>query len=313
MKLRIRDKDHWHRLRAKNIGGSEVAALFGRSPYVTPWQLHMTKAGKLDIPFDETWTRAGKFFEAGVAKWASDKWGMKIRKVRDYYTDESAPGMGATLDYADSDGTPVEIKFTHYARDDWKFEGDVLLEIPESYVLQVQHQMACFGGDFAWVIAFVKGEPRRMKVRRSESLIAGIRSKVVEFWRAIDEDRPPPVDYKQDGDALSFLLFENSIRDIDVSEMEDVFAAYMQASAETKRSEERQKTLKTMIMERAEAEMRGSNEDSKKAVMRAGRYRMSLTRVEDSPGKLVTTDMVGERVGGRKGYLMSRFAENGDD
>ena len=66
MKHEIKSEAHWHELRAKHVGGSEVAALFGRSPYSTPWQMWMEKAGKLDRPFDERWTRAGKFFEADI-------------------------------------------------------------------------------------------------------------------------------------------------------------------------------------------------------------------------------------------------------
>jgi hypothetical protein len=58
--------------------------------------------------------------------------------------------------------------------------------------------------------------------------------------------------------------------------------------------------------------MRGVNEPVKKAVMKAGSYRMSLTRVDENVGKLVTPEMVGTRVGGKKGYLMARFG-GGDD
>lgn len=312
MKIPIKDDSHWHDLRAKHIGGSEVAALFGRSPYQTPWQLHMTKAGKLDMPFDETFTRAGKYFEAGIAEWAAEKWGMTIHKVRDYYTDDETPGMGATLDYADADGVPLEIKFTHYAKDDWKYEGDLITEIPQQYVFQCQHQMACYGGEYAWLVAFIKGEPRRMKVRRNEEIIASIRRRVADFWAAVREDRPPPVDFKEDGDTIAHLLYGGGFRDVELEEMDDVFAEYMKAQAEVKRANERAKVLKTMILAEVERVTHGVNEPTKKAVVRAGRYRMTLTRVDENPGKLVTADMVGTHVGGKKGYLMVRATEAGD-
>jgi putative phage-type endonuclease len=183
MKIIIKNEAHWHELRAKNVGGSEVAALFGRSPYTTPWQMWMSKAGKLDRPFDETFTRAGKFFEAGIAAWAAEKWGMEIFKVEDYHTDDTTEGMGATLDYTDTNGIPVEIKFNHFKTDAWAYEGDVLTEVPESYIWQVQHQLACYGGDYGWLVAFIAGEPRRMKIRRSERIISNIRAAITKFWQ----------------------------------------------------------------------------------------------------------------------------------
>jgi putative phage-type endonuclease len=316
-RIAIRDEAHWHSLRSHHIGGSEVAALFGRSPYTTPWQLWQTKAGRLNMPFNDKFTRAGKFFEDGIATWADEKWGMKIHKVRDYYADDEAVGMGATLDYADAEGVPVEIKFTHYAKDDWQYDGDLLTEIPEGYIFQCQHQMACYGGDYAWLVAFIKGEPRRMKVRRSEKIIESIRARVTEFWQSIRDDRPPPVDYQNDGEALSWMVYENGIKDIELPDMEDTVAAYMEAAAEAKQADERAKTFKAMISERAEQAMRGQNAPVKKAAITAGKYRVSLTEVDANPGKLVTSDMVGTRVGGKKGYLLHRFGyvkkEDGDE
>jgi putative phage-type endonuclease len=309
MKIAIQNEPHWHELRAKHIGGSEVAALFGRSPYVTPWQLHMTKAGKLDMPFDDTHTRAGKFFEQGIAAWAADKWGMAIQKVEEYYTDDSTPGMGATLDYADDSGVPVEIKFTHHAGDSWKYEGDLLTEIPEAYVFQCQHQMACYGGDYAWLVAFIKGEVRRMKVRRSEEIIGQIRKRIADFWKAVAEDRPPPIDYQEDGDALNHMLLVGGVKDVSLPEVEDLIEVFIEATAQAKEAKERADGFKAQITEAVLKAMHGQNEPWKKAVVSAGRMRVTFTSVDENPGKLVTPEMVGTHVGGKKGYLMMRTKE----
>ena len=45
--IQVRDQKHWHELHSQHIGGSDVAALFGLSPYSSRWQLWMEKAGKL--------------------------------------------------------------------------------------------------------------------------------------------------------------------------------------------------------------------------------------------------------------------------
>jgi putative phage-type endonuclease len=309
MKITITNESHWHELRAKHIGGSEVAALFGRSPYTTPWQLWMEKAGKLERPFDERWTRAGKFFEAGIAAWAADKWGMTIHKVEEYHTNDSTPGLGATLDYADDAGAPVEIKFNHRKTDDWQYEGDVLTAVPENYIWQVQHQLACYGGDYGWLVAFIDGEPRRMRVKRSERIIANIRKAVSDFWTSISNEAPPPVDHVNDGDALADLLFMNRVVDVRLDGYEDKFQKYKEWQALLKEGEEITKALKAELLEAAEQQMRGINDRGPKAIVRCGKYKMSLTMVDGNPGKLVTPDMVGTHVGGRKGYLMARVTE----
>lgn len=309
MKITITNESHWHELRAKHIGGSEVAALFGRSPYTTPWQLWMEKAGKLERPFDERWTRAGKFFEAGIAAWAADKWNMNIHKVEEYHTDDETPGLGATLDYATDDGVPVEIKFNHWKSADWTCEGDVLTQVPESYIWQVQHQLACYGGDYGWLVAFIDGEPRRMKVRRSERIIQNIRKAVLDFWASISNDKPPSVDYVNDGEALADMLFMNRVHDVTLPpDMQERFQKYLEWQALLKEGETITKALKAELLEAAENAMRGINDRGPKAIVRCGPYKMSLTVVDESPGKLVTPDMVGTHIGGRKGYLLPRFS-----
>jgi predicted phage-related endonuclease len=232
-----------------------------------------------------------------------------VFKVEEYYTDDDTPGMGATLDYATDNGLPVEIKFNHRKTDDWAYESDVLTQVPEGYIWQVQHQLACYGGDYGWLVAFIDGEPRRMKVKRSERIIGSIRKAVTDFWMSIGEDNPPPVDHASDGDALADLLFFNRVHDVKLDGAEHDFAAYLTANEEAKQAKARADELKARLLEAAENAMAGINDRGSKAVVRCGPYKMSLTLVDDNPGKLVTPDMVGTHVGGRKGYLLPRISE----
>jgi len=43
--------------------------------------------------------------------------------------------------------------------------------------------------------------------------------------------------------------------------------------------------------------------------VKCGAYKMSLTMVDENPGKMVTPEMVGTHVGGRKGYVLARIGE----
>ena len=132
-KITVRDEAHWHKLRAKHIGGSDVAALFGLSSFSTRWQLWMEKSGKLppeDLSNNKA-VQAGTFLEAGIAQWAASLWDWDIKKVEEYHTADDTPGMGATLDYALASGVPVEIKWNSGFSDGWKYEGDTIIEAPE--------------------------------------------------------------------------------------------------------------------------------------------------------------------------------------
>ena len=96
--IQVRDEAHWHELRAKHIGGSDIAGLFGLSSFTTRWQLWMEKSGRMspeDIS-DNKSIQAGTFLESGIAAWAAHRWKMPVTKVSDYYTVDDCPGMGST-------------------------------------------------------------------------------------------------------------------------------------------------------------------------------------------------------------------------
>ena len=154
--IEVRDIAHWHELRAEHIGGSDVAAVLGVSPYKSKWQLYMEKAGKLPAEdlSGNTAVQAGTYLEDGIARWASDKWGLSLTKVHAYHTVDDVPGMGASLDYATPDGIPVEIKWSARGHG-WIYQQDQIIEAPEGYILQVQHQIECVGASHGWLVALI--------------------------------------------------------------------------------------------------------------------------------------------------------------
>ena len=308
--ITVRDEAHWHTLRAMHIGGSDTAALFGLSPYKSKWQLWMEKAGKL-APEDLSGNmavQAGKFLEAGIANWAASKWGMTISKVEEYHAAGDVIGMGATLDYADDKGRPVEIKWSARGTG-WEYSGEDITQAPDNYLLQCQHQMACYGGDAAWLIALIDNEPRRLMVPRNEDIIESIKSSCVEFWFSIQGNTPPDPDFSMDGSTISRMIGQIPITDCVLgSEDEELFNRYIKAAeAEKAASAEKDATKAELLLKASEA-MALLNMSSDKAVVRCGERKMSISRVADNPGKAVTQDMVGTMVGARKGYQTVRVS-----
>lgn len=302
----VRDKAHWHELRAQNIGGSDIAAMLGVSPYKSCWQLHMEKAGKLaaeDLSNNKA-IQAGTYLEAGIAQWASDLWDMNLTKVEQYHTVDDVPGMGASLDYATPDGTPVEIKWSARGHG-WLYHGDQIIEAPESYILQVQHQIECVGAKHGWLIALVDNEPRRMFVPRHDGIIDTIRNAIIQFWAGIRDGIEPDPDFSLDGDAIARLLETTPYAEVDITNVDgaDVLIRKIKDNRATiKLAEAGAEESKAELLLLIKAAMEGSNASTEKAKVTCGEHKVSIYKVADNPGKEVTEEMVGTFVGGRKGY-----------
>lgn len=305
--ITVRDEAHWHELRAQHIGGSDVAALFGLSSFSTRWQLWQEKSGRLppeDLDNNKA-VQAGKFLEAGIAQWAAHLWGWNVHKVEEYHTADDTPGMGATLDYALDTSIPLEIKWNCGFSGDWKYERDTITEAPEKYILQVQHQMACYAGnpDHAWLVVLINNEPRRMKIPRHEGIIEKIKQEVADFWRSIQANEEPEADLENDTDAIMRLMDTVPLTDVDLDpEDSNLFVRYLDAAATEKLAKKAKEAAKSEILLKAKDRMAGSNTSLDKAVVRCGDHKMKITTIAANEGTEVTPEMVGTRINARAGY-----------
>jgi putative phage-type endonuclease len=308
--ISVRDEAHWHELRAKHIGGSDVAALFGLSPYTTRWQLWMEKAGKLapeDLS-DNKAVQAGKFLESGIANWAAHRWGMTIDKVTEYYTVDDCPGMGASFDYITADGSPMEIKWSARGYG-WHYNGEEIVEAPENYLMQVQHQLACTNADHAWLVALIDDEPRRMKVPRNDNIIDAIKSEISTFWSSIHEGEEPAIDFEKDVSALTKLMGTLPKSEIELDPSDALlFQEYKAAKEDEKKAIQRADEAKGELLTKVRAKLETMNTSKDKAVAKCGDYKLSISKVEDNPGKPITPDMVGTITGKRTGYVSVRIS-----
>lgn len=190
----ITDEAHWRQLRDAHIGASEDAALFDLLPYFTKFMLWNAKAGLARLPEPEhnriDW---GKVLEPAIAKGIAEamRWTLEERNL--YASSVETPGMGCTIDrwIVDHERGPgvVEIKNIDWLQ--WKQTWTETHAAPH-VELQLQHQLAVT--DFSWgaIGALVGGndlvilerEPHRPTIER-------IKAAVEEFWRSVQENRPP--------------------------------------------------------------------------------------------------------------------------
>lgn len=199
------------------IGASESAALFGVSPYATPFELWHQKAGNIPSPdlSDDERVMAGMFQEPAIAEWAAYKWKWPLNNVKEYRTHPSVQRMGCSLDFETVDKhEPTEIKnvdFSVFRDGDYIVEGDELVDAPAHFLIQVQHQLACPppGHDPAergWLVICVGGNKLyRMSVFRHERMINRIETGVVEFWRSIEAGIAPEPNFELDASTIALL------------------------------------------------------------------------------------------------------------
>lgn len=300
--------EEWRALRLKHVGASDVAALFGLSPWLTRWQLYHIKKQNLPEAFEATQMTQGKHFEPAIAAYAQEKFDIQLRKVRRYLSSDDTPGMGASLDYEEfGDGKliPTEMKWSLYG-DGWDWEGDDLTAIPDYYMMQVQHQLACAPtAPHGQLIAFTGGDLKRMVIPRNERLIGAIREAVKEFWDDVAAGREPPVDFKADADAVTRMAMVRKLRSL-VIPPEDaaVFELWALASAEAKRAEADAAAARAEVLKRVMDAGEGNDTATR---VTCGPWSVSVSKVAENLGREIRAEDVGTRVGARKAYMVARL------
>ncbi len=292
--------------RRKYIGASEVAALFGVHPQISKFELWHRKAGNIPEPDLSSNERVywGNQLESAIAHGFSQQMGWKIRKVHRYIEHPLIKGMGASLDFEIVDHkrgpAPLEIKTV-----DWlQFRNWPDGEPPLNYMLQLQHQMAVTKRDWGVVGVLVGGnEAKPYYFERHPGAIAKIESAVADFWDSIRENKSPKPDFEADCGLISNLYSEvEGGKVLDLSQdnrFVELCHSYIDAS-------EREKAAKK-DKDAAKAEMITKIEDAERIF--CGDFSISAKYVADIPETTITTDMVGQTIGGRKGYRNLRLTQ----
>lgn len=145
----------WLDYRRKGIGGSDVAAVYGISPWVTTRELYYDKCGiQPAVQEDGNWVamEVGHRLESLVAEVFRRKTGFKVWKDSRMFAhpDPALRFMQADLDYMVEDNKGrqgiLEIKTTgFFNRDEWSDDTP-----PYHYELQARHYMAVMDLDFVW-------------------------------------------------------------------------------------------------------------------------------------------------------------------
>tara|TARA_R110000822_G_scaffold305167_2_gene430725 strand:- start:462 stop:1421 length:960 start_codon:yes stop_codon:yes gene_type:complete len=307
--IAITDKEAWLKQRTQDVTSTEVSTLYGLSPYSTEFELFHQKRDKEVVRIDEnermTW---GKRLEDAIALGAAETMGWTVEKMDVYMRDEEGR-MGSSFDYKilhapERKGEGIlEIKNVdgiQYARK-WLDDGEGKIEAPEHIELQIQHQMETADINWCCLVALVGGNTQKIIYReRNREIGANIREKVAEFWKRVDHNAPPKPDYVADapyiiktlrGEATHGLVAEAD------NNVEELIKQYAFVTSEASDLAKIKESYKAQILE-----LIG---DASKVLSTQGTISCGMTK--PSAGTLVTADMVGSYIGGRKGFRGFRF------
>lgn len=185
------DNALWLEERRKGIGGSDVAAIMGLSPWKTAYQIYQDKRGEVKDWEGSPQMDWGKRMEPAIRQWYSDQTGRSVRLSDKIMYHKEFPFMLANLDGFTDDSRVVEIKTARYSKD-WGEPGTN--QIPESYMCQVQHYLTVTGFNVCDVAVSIGGGPPELyEVPADPELQELIIEAEKEFWQRVVEGNPPPL------------------------------------------------------------------------------------------------------------------------
>lgn len=184
----------WLEERRKGIGGSDVAAILGLSPWKTPYQVYREKRKEVEDWQGNEATDWGKRMEPAIRQWYSDTTGRCVRLPDKILFNSQYPFMLASLDGFTDDPRGVEIKTARSGKG-WGEPGTN--EIPDYYFLQVQHYMVVTGFEvFDVPVSIGGGSPELYEVPADKELQEMIIEAEAAFWqRVVDGNPPDPTTY----------------------------------------------------------------------------------------------------------------------
>ncbi len=299
-----RDEQHWHALRAQDLTSTDIAALFGMSPYATAIDVwHAKRDGIVERIEDNERMRWGRRLESVVAEGIAEDQGWYVGPLKDYGR-LPQHRIGASFDYFIAQGhgySPdaiLEIKTVDALafRNGWDMEGDLLVA-PAHIELQLQHQLLVSGLRIGYIGALVGGNTVRLIRREADDAVhAAILQRAAEFWQSIIAGTPPPITTAYE--ARAYVKRQTTVepgRLFDARGNPTVAALlqdYRQARAEAQAATDAADVAKARLLEVVG--------EAERVMFDGGTISCGYTA--GSAGTTITADMVGTTIGARTGF-----------
>ncbi len=265
------DRAAWLAARRSGIGGSDIAAILGLSPYKTPLQLWMDKTGRAeDVAPDaaaEERMYWGTVLEDVVARHYAEERDFKLQRINQMLRHPDVPVALANIDRAvvvpnsrarwDDTARRVlgaerilEVKTAHAMASnspEWGAPGTD--EVPRHYWLQCLWYMGITGLPRADLAVLFGGQKSVVyNIEFDASLFEDILETAQDWWRAhVEADSPPAPSSEDDARRLwtAHIAGKEKIVDVNVAADVDELVAI---KAQIKALEEKEQDLRDRIL-----------------------------------------------------------------
>lgn len=251
-------EEEWLAYRRRGIGGSDVAAIMGISPFRTARDLYFDKLNIAPVEDNEgNWVamEMGHLLEDLVAKIFQKRTGYPVYQIKKMFYHPDYPFMLADLDYfvtlPDGSTAILEIKTTNYnARDHWWLDGKE--SVPIYYETQGRHYMAVMDIDRIFYCCLYGNNENETIIREIKRDMAYEEEMIFleeNFWKNhVQIQVPPP--YTEDGDLILQStrrysgLANETAPELQLSlETASKLARYLQLQEEKKNAEKQSKQI----------------------------------------------------------------------
>jgi putative phage-type endonuclease len=182
----------WHSARRDGLGGSEIAAVMGLSPFESRFSLWHRKAGRLGPVAQNDEMYWGTVLEPVVAAEFGRRHPELVLTPSGMWRHHERTYQLGQPDRLLGDGDLLEVKTARYD-DDWGTEGTD--EIPVYYRAQVQWYLDCLGARRCHVAVLITGtDYREYLVEYDPTDAEAMRAAAVEFMASLHTGTRPDID-----------------------------------------------------------------------------------------------------------------------
>lgn len=251
------ERAQWLQERRSGVGGSDVAAILGISPYGSPWSVWADKVGLVPLDDRDGTTPAmqlGTDLEPVIAKMFHRSTDLYVVGEQTLVRHRREPTHFATLDgyVVDSDsdvfevehGTDDELLLRALGTYEAKYSTVEWSDVPPHVDAQVQWQLHVTGLAAAWlaVLAFPFGRPSFsvFEIVRDDARIVEIVAAVDRFWNdyVIPQQPPPADEHKRTKETIESVFDQaHDEPTVDVSEYEPLVFEIHRREEQIKRIE----------------------------------------------------------------------------
>lgn len=252
---KITNREEWLGRRRANINGSEIGALFGCSPYLTPYALYADKAGLVDSSApDNDVLRRGRILEPAIAAAvAEDRPDWKIQKSEDYlWSPEYRIGCTPDFDvHCPQRGLGVmQGKTVAKPEYEEKWQDGP----PQWIVLQTLQEMMLSGVRWGAIGVLITStfsiDCEIFEFERHSGAEEKIRHAAAKFWADVEAGTPPKPDWGRDDMVIRGMFPRDNGATVDLTgdnRMPELLERLDALSAADKEAQKEIKAIKAEI------------------------------------------------------------------